>query len=131
MINNNTFFDKEPAAIATIVSRKNNIAYEILLISYVEDNKDKHNRLLFYFYNACHMTKSDNNKIGTLTNKDIMSIYSGKGPSGAITVSDKKGNPLYKMILVSHSKNESAIIKHQERFGMTSYITSSFSNIYD
>ncbi len=131
MTNNNTFFDKEPAAIATIVSRKDNLSYEILLISYVEDDEEKHQRLLFYFYNACHMTKSDSNKIGVLTNKEVMSIYSGNKSCGEIAVSDNKGNPLYKMILVSHAKNESAIEKHQERFGMASYITSSFSVIYN
>lgn len=124
----NNFFEKEPAAIATIVSRKNNIVYEILLISYIEDNKEMHQDLLFYFENACYMAKSDNNKLGAFDYKDVMSAYSGKEPCAIITMSDSKDIPLYKMILVSHAKNAYAIEKHQERFGMTSFITSRFSD---
>lgn len=128
MTNNKTFIEKEPAAIATIVSRKNNLSYEILLISYVEDDEEKHQDLLFYFENACYMAKSDNNKLGTFAYKNVMSVYSGKEPCAIITMTDSKDIPLYKMILVSHAKNAYAIEKHQERFGMTSFITSRFSD---
>lgn len=124
----NNFFEKEPAAIATIVSRKDNLSYEILLISYVEDNEEMHQHLLYYFANACYMAKSDNNKLGTFAYKDVMSVYSGKEPCAIITMTDSTENPLYKMILVSHAKNAYAIEKHQERFEMTSFITSGFSD---
>lgn len=124
------FFEKEPVAMATIISRKNNISYEILLVSYIEHNKEKHQDLLFNFYNACHMAKSDNNHI-TFTNKDVMTVYSGKEPCGIFTATDKENNPIYKMYLVSHAKTDSAIYKHQVRFGMAHYIVSCFINLYD
>ena len=124
------FFEKEPVAMATIISRKNNISYEILLVSYIEHNKEMHQDLLFNFYNACHMTKSDNNHI-TFANKDIMTVYSGKEPCGIVTATDKENNPIYKMYLVSHAKKDSAIYKHQERFGIAHYIVSGITDLYD
>ncbi len=124
------FFEKEPVAMATIISRKNNISYEILLVSYIEHNKEMHQDLLFNFYNACHMTKSDNNHI-TFTNKDVMTVYGGKEPCGIVTATDKENNPISKMYLVSHAKTDSAINKHQERFSMAHYIVSGFTDLYD
>lgn len=124
----NTFFDREPAAITTIVSRKDNLSYEILLTSYVEDNKEKHQEILFNFFNACHMTKSDNNKIGTFAKENIMNIYSGKEPCAILTVSDKGNHPIYKMFLVSHAKSSDAIYKHQERFSMAASIVERYTD---
>ena len=124
------FFEKEPVAMATIISGKNNISYEILLVSYIEHNKEMHQDLLFNFYNACHMTKSNNNHI-TFTNKDVMTVYSGKEPCGIVAATDKENNPIYKMYLVSHAKTDSAIYKHQERFGIAHYIVSGFIDLYD
>lgn len=129
MKNYKTFIEKEPSAIATVVSRKGNLCYEVLLISYFENDSNEHQKLLFNFFNSCTAAMSNNTKMKSLTNKDVTALYSEKDPSAITTVCDKENNPLYKMILVSHAKNDKAYEGHLNRFAESCFVIEKLMHI--
>ena len=124
MSNYNPFIEKSPSAIVTFNTKNNKISYEVILISYIENDQYKHRQLINCFFNACNITKSNKHILHVATESNILKIWSGKKPSGMITASNKNMTLEYKLILTSHTENDDELWSQQETLGGINYIIS-------